>query len=210
MSSQSEAIRKSDLRSLSYAEFGQLLGILTEKVSTICRERSIRIDTVAPILRSGAFPGCHLASKLGVVRILPLQYKHTYDRAHPIHRGFGIPAQTRDWNHAVILMADTNTVTGELAQCAVADIRAVWPDSTILFASVMLDVSLESIPGVDLLIPAQRTNERRTLSRDAAARAGISSDVFIFPWEEIEEQWGEIQAARERLTLLGSVAEPGS
>jgi hypothetical protein len=196
MSHPSEAIRKNDLRWLNYAEFGQLLGTLTENVRSVCHERSLRIDAVAPILRSGAFPGCHLASKLDVLDVLPLQYKHTYDRTHPIHRQHGVPTRTRDLNNGVILVADTNTVTGEIAQCAAADIRAVWPESTIVFASVMLDVSLESIPGVNLLISAQRTNERRTLSHAAATRVGISNDVFIFPWEEIEEQWAEIRAAQ--------------
>jgi hypothetical protein len=134
------AVQESDLRLLSYAELGQLLEILTGNVLKVCRERSLRIDAVAPIWRSGAVPGCHLASKLGVVDLLPLQYKHTHDRTHPIHRPYAVPTLTRALNRPVILMADANTVTGEIAQCAAADIRATWPDSTILFASVMLDV----------------------------------------------------------------------
>jgi hypothetical protein len=201
-----EAIRKSDLCLLGYAEFGQLLETLTENVRVLCRERSIRIDAVAPILRSGAFPGCHLASKLGVVDVLPLQYKHTYDPVNPIHRHHGVPKLTRDLSGAVILLADTNTVTGEIAQRAAADLRAAWPKSTIVFASVMLDVSLKSIPNVDFLVPAQRTNERRTLSRDAAIGAGISNDVFVFPWEEIEEQWREIQKVQSALDQVCRIA----
>src|SRR5688500_14118656 len=106
-----QAIRKSDLRLISYAELGQLLGTLTENILEACRERSIRINMVAPILRSGAFPGCHLASKLNVLDILPLQYKHTYDRTQPIRRHQGVPTPmlTRNLNRATILLADTNT-----------------------------------------------------------------------------------------------------
>jgi hypothetical protein len=193
---QPKAIQLSDLRLLSYAELGRLLEILTENVLKVFRERNIRINAVAPILRSGAFPGCHLASKLGVLDILPLQYKHTHDRTHPIHRPYAVPTLARALDRPVILMADANAVTGEIAKCAAADIRAIWPSSTILFACVTLDVSLESIPGVDILISARRTNERRTLSHDAAARNGISGAVYVFPWEEIKEQWAEIQAAQ--------------
>jgi hypothetical protein len=94
-----------------------------------------------------------------------------------------------------MLIADTNTVTGEIAECAAADILEIWPNSRIMFASVMLDISLESMLGIDYLISAFRTNERRTLSREAATRDGISNDVFVFPWENMEEQWAEIQAA---------------
>ena len=190
------AIQESDLRRLSYAELGELLEALTERVLAVFGGRGIRIDVVAPILRSGAFPGCHLASKLGVVDVLPLQYKHTYDRTQPIKRPYAVPTLTRALERPVILMVDTNVVTGEIAACAAADLRARWPDSRILFACVTLDVAIESIPGVDELIAARRTNERRTLSNDAARKAGISSDVYIFPWEELKEQWAEIQAAQ--------------
>ena len=114
-----------ELRALSYAKFGQLLEKLTSKVMAVARERRLRIDAVAPILRSGALPGCHLAAKLGVVTVLPLQYKHTYDRASPIQQHFKIPKLTKNLaTNATILIVDTNTVTGEIARSAVADVRA--------------------------------------------------------------------------------------
>ena len=62
----------------------------------------------------------------------------------------------------------------------------------------MLDVSVESIPRADFLIWAHRTNERRTIARKAAAKAGVTNDVYVFPWEEIEEQCAEIQAAQSQ------------
>jgi hypoxanthine phosphoribosyltransferase len=192
-----EGIRKTDLRLLNYAEFGQFLGTLTENVLAVCREHRIRIDAVAPILRSGAFTGCHLASKLKVVDIVPLQYKHTHDSARPIDRRYRPLKPTWDLaDNATVLVADTNTVTGEIARLAAADIRAIWPNSTIVFASVMLDVSLEFLPEADVLIFARRINERRTLSSHEAARLGVSNEVYVFPWEDMEEQWAEIQAGQ--------------
>jgi len=197
LNDQLEGIRKEELRPLSYAEFGQLLDELTWKVLAACREHDIRIEAVAPILRSGAFPGCHLASKLGVADVLPLQYKHTYDPSCPVHTCHRSPILTHGISlKAAILLTDTNTVTGEIAQHAAADIRAVLPGCRILFASVMLDISLDALPEIDAVISARRTNERRTLSRDEASRVGVPNDVYIFPWEEIEEQWDQIQAAR--------------
>jgi len=189
-------INRSDLRLLSYAEFGCLLDVLTANVVSACTERQLRIDVVAPILRSGGITGCHLASKLGVTAMMPLQYQHTYDPASPIRRQFSIPTFTIEpQDSVVILMADTNTVTGEIARSAARDLRMKWPDSTILFASSILDLSIEQLPDVDLLISAQRSNERRTISVEKAMRIGVSNDVLIFPWEDIEEQWSEIQAA---------------
>jgi len=189
-------INRSDLRMLSYTEFGCLLDALTANVVSACTERQLRIDVVAPILRSGGITGCHLASKLGVSAMMPLQYQHTYDPASPIRRQFSIPTFTIEpQDSVVILMADTNTVTGEIARSAARDLRMKWPDSTILFASSILDLSIEQLPDVDLLISAQRSNERRTISVEKAMRIGVSNDVLIFPWEDIEEQWSEIQAA---------------
>ena len=189
-------INRSDLRTLSYAEFGRLLEVLTANVVSACTERRLRIDVVAPILRSGGITGCHLASKLGVTAIMPLQYTHTYDPVIPIRRQFSIPTLSIEpQDSAVILMADTNTVTGEVVRFAARELRTKWPSSTILFASVMLDVSIERLPDVDVMISAQRTNERRTVSLENAARIGVSNEVVIFPWEDVDEQWLEIQAA---------------
>ncbi len=189
-------INRSDLRMVSYAEFGRLLDVLTANVVSACADRALRIDVVAPILRSGGITGCHLASKLGVTAIVPLQYKHTYNAASPIRRSFSIPALTTEpENPVVVLMADTNTVTGEVARHAARDLRMKWPASTILFASVILDVSIEQLPDVDMLISAQRSNERRTVSVEHATRIGVSNDILIFPWEDLEEQWLEVQAA---------------
>jgi hypothetical protein len=191
-----ESVHREDLRALSYYEFGQLLEMLTRNVLGTCRERGIQIDLVAPILRSGGFPGFHLASKLKVSLVLPLQYPHTYASSCSVrrfHRNLilpdGLPVD------ATVLITDTNTVTGEVARCAAADMRAVLPDCRIVFASVMLDISLDSLPGIDCVIAARRTNERRTLCQEAAQRVGVSNDVYIFPWEEVEEQWEQIQAA---------------
>ncbi len=189
-------INRSDLRMLSYAEFGRLLEVLTANVMSVCTERRLRIDVVAPILRSGGIAGCHLASKLGVTAMVPLQYKHTYDPMIPIRRQFSIPVLTTEpKDSGVVLMVDTNTVTGEVARYAARELRTKWPSSTILFASVLLDLSIERLPDVDLLISAQRTNERRTVSTEIALSLGASNEIQIFPWEDIEEQWVEIQAA---------------
>lgn len=187
-------MNRADLRTLNYKEFGSLLETLTKNVVSACQERALRVDIVAPILRSGGFTGCHLASRLGVTSIVPLQYRHTYDSSAPVRRQFYAPALTPEpEGRVVILMADTNTVTGAVARSAAEELRIRWPSSRILFASLMLDLSIEQLPHIELLISAQRTNERRTVSHELAQAMGVSNDVYIFPWEDLEEQWAEIQ-----------------
>jgi len=128
--------------------------------------------------------------------MMPLQYKHTYDPASQIRRQFNLPDFTAEpQDPVVVLMADTNAVTGEVATCAARDLRMKWPASTILFASVILDLSIEQLPGVDALISAQRSNERRSVPVEDAMKIGVSNEVLVFPWEDAAEQWVEIQAA---------------
>jgi hypothetical protein len=67
---------RTDLVPLTYAELGTILDQLTARVAAHCDATGTRYDLVAPILRSGAFTGMHLASRLGIVRTLPLQYKY--------------------------------------------------------------------------------------------------------------------------------------
>jgi len=189
------AIDRSELRMLGYAEFGQLLDVLTANVMSVCVTRHLRIDVVVPILRSGSMAGCHLASRLGVTAMLPLQYKHTYDGLMPIRRQFSMPVLEDEPRNPVVLIADTNTVTGAIAACAAREVRTRWPASTILFASVLLDLSIERLPDIDVLVSARRTNERRTVSADTAAARGASNEIQIFPWEDIDEQWAEIRAS---------------
>jgi hypothetical protein len=194
-------VLRSDLRPLSYHEYGGLLETLTDRVSSLRRDRGIRLDAVAPILRSGAFPGAHLASRLGIITMLPVQYKHTYRPECPVESRFALPSLEIELGaKPTILLADTNTVTGEVAARAAADLRTRWPHGELILATVMLDLSLQAIPGIDHLIWAQRTNERRTLSSEQLVRAGLSNDVFVFPWENPDEQWAEIQASETSVT----------
>jgi hypoxanthine phosphoribosyltransferase len=187
-------INRSDLRTLSYGEFGSLLETLTENVVSACQERALRVDIVSPILRSGGFTGCHLASKLGVTNIVPLQYRHTYDTIASVQQQFYSPALAAEpQGTVVILMVDTNTVTGAVAQQAAEVLRMTRPSSRILFASMMLDLSIEHLKHVEFLISAKRTNERRTVSCELAQVMGVSNEVYVFPWEDLDEQWAEIQ-----------------
>ncbi len=189
-------ITRADLRRITYAEFGEMVEALTDAVRAACEKENIRIETVAPILRSGGMTGCHLASRLGVTSIIPVCYQHTYNPDHPIRRGFEMPdLPDARLEPAGIVLVDTNTVTGSVATHAALEIRKRWPSSTIVFASLYLDASIDTLPNIDFIISLQRTNERRTMSHAQALELGATEDIIIFPWEDLEEQWDAIQAA---------------
>ena len=186
-------MNRSDLRQLSYAEFGELLDTLTERVARSLTARGGQVHMIAPILRSGAFPGMHLASKLGVQPTLPLQYKHS---GEGIKQGFAPPMLIGGFpERPTILLTDTNTVTGAIARRAIADLRALYPRATILFATVVIDQALGPFDGTTESFYAIKSNEARRLTDAEAKARGITNECFVFPWEDADEQWREICAA---------------
>ena len=189
-------LTRSALRSLSYAELGEILERLTGRVRRHLRATRGRVELVAPILRSGAVTGLHLASKLGVTRVLPLQFKH---RETAIERLFAPPLlASPPPRRPTILLCDTNTVRAEIARLAVAELLALYPGATLLFASAVLDQGIASLAGVKAIFFGRLSNEARLLSvREARARS-ITNDVYVFPWETAAEQWRQIRAASLR------------
>jgi len=193
-----DKIRKEELRPISYAEFGKLLDRLTDQVAA----SGVRFDLIVPILRSGAITGMHLASKLGVTNTLPAQYKYVYEPEETIVKKFEFPKLDFEVpEDANILVADTNTVWGGIARKVIQDVQTCWPKASIYFASANLDQSAKSLPDVRGVFWGALSNEKREMGADEARNAGISQDVIIFPWEDLEEQWEDINASQSQANL---------
>jgi hypothetical protein len=146
-------VHKSDLRPLSYEAFARILDSLTQRVGAFV-DGGHPVDLVAPILRSGAITALHLASRLGVTRMFPLQYKYVDGRA--IERLFEPPTLApHSTPISTILLVDTNAVTGRIAGRAARDLHERYPMASIRFAAAVVDVSLPTIPHVES-VPLRR------------------------------------------------------
>lgn len=189
--------KRDDLRQISYQEFGVILAKLEKQVKDYCTNNNLRFDLIVPILRSGGFPGLHLASKLKIMNILPAQYKYEYLPEESIVKKFEFPNLVHELPQTLnILVTDSNTVWGAIARKVVEDVVTKFPSSTIYFASVNLDQSIKELPGVEKIFYGELSNEKGELSKEEASEKGIPNDVIIFPWENIEEQWEEINASQ--------------
>lgn len=178
------------LRPLSYGDFGQILDRLTEAV-TVRLTGEPPIDLVVPILRSGAVTAVHLASKLAITSFLPVQYK--YDTNGAVQRLL-VPSPGNHAPHpARILLVDTNTVTGRIAAMAASDLRACFPSARIDLATAVADHALPAIAHVTSIMRGAISNESRSLSAEEAEALNVTNEVWVFPWEDVDEQWGEIQ-----------------
>lgn len=182
-------IQKSDLVAISYAEFGDMLDRLTNQII----ESGVKFDLVVPILRSGGMTGMHVAAKLQVENILPVQYKRVYESDVHVVNKFEMPKLTYALPaEASILVVDTNTAKGRTASRALHDLRAVYPDAQLYFASANIDIACE-LP-VERVFYGQYGNEERTLTRDEADSRGVTNNVIVFPWESSEERWIDANA----------------
>lgn len=189
-----KTIQKSELRQITYAEFGDVLRALTDNISTYCLEHSVSFDLVVPILRSGAITGMHLASKLCVVAMLPFQYK--YEEGSGLKKMCDPPTlrvELPEKSH--ILVVDTNTVTGTTADHVLSDVRRLFPQASISFATAYLDQSLFPLSNADHTFYGVLGNERRMISRFEAEKRGITNDCIVFPWQDVKEEWRAIHNA---------------
>lgn len=193
-------IQKSDLKQISYQEFGEILAQLEKQVVAYCEETNTKFDLVVPILRSGAFTGFHLASKLQISNILPAQYKYEYQPKEHCVKKFEFPKLLFDLPETPnILITDSNTVWGGIAEKVISDVASKYPNAKMFFGSANLDQSIQEMKGVEKVFWGALSNEKGDLSKEEAEKKGITNDVFIFPWEDLEEQWSEINASQQQL-----------
>lgn len=186
-------IQKSDLRQIDYREFGEILAKLEKQVV----DSEVEFDLIVPILRSGAFTGMHLASKLKIKNILPAQYKYEFLPKETIIKKFDFPELNYELpDNCNILICDSNAVFGEIAKKVIADIKSNYPNSKIYFASANLDQSISKLDNVEKIFFGELSNEKRDLDKKEADDKGITNDVLVFPWENLEEQWEEIDKSQ--------------
>lgn len=184
-------IDKSDLRRVSYEEYGLIMNRLTAAIQAA----KVRYDVIVPILRGGAVTATHLAYKLSIANMLPVQYKYLADSDVRLMQKFPFPDLQYDLPpQPNILVVDTNTVKGTVATIVISDVKQSYPDAAVDFATVCLDQSHVDVPLARNMYYERLTNERRLLTAQAAAAAHISQQILVFPWENLQEQWHEIQA----------------
>lgn len=189
-------IKREDLRDISYDEFGRLVESLTSQIREFCTARGVKFHLVVPILRGGAFTGMHIATKLGIKNVLPTQYKYHFHPREYNERKFDFPELTYELPETInILIVDSKTVYGGTMKKVKTDVSEAYPKAKLYFASLDLDQSITNVDGIEHIFAARISNERRALSREEAQERSISNDILVFPWENIDDMWREIQGS---------------
>lgn len=181
----------SDFRNISWEEYGETLNSLYDKVHRYINGKNIIIDAIVPILRGGAFPGTFLAYKLHSIHVLPVQYKYLTDvnGKFSIKRIGGVSDEAfMTSENMTFLVVENNHCFGTTAKLAIENIKKMNPSCHIVYAAAYMDYSYQEMPQAEAVFFGKLTNETRGLTYEKAIEMGISNDMSLFPWEDINEE----------------------
>lgn len=174
---------------------------LTKKVIDYVNENKVVIDVVVPILRGGNIPATFLAYKLGVLRILPVQYKYFFvkDKCE-LRKLAGIDKNMVKKTNPVFLLVEGNHCYGNQAKYAAADLKKIFPDCRIIYAASNMDYNYQDVvKEAEVSFFGNLTNCCKELSDEQCEKLGIEyKRELMFPWEGIEEEWEIVELKQHK------------
>jgi hypoxanthine phosphoribosyltransferase len=175
-----------DTNPMSWAEFGEVMNNLVDKIRVYISNKDMTFDAIAPILRSGAIPGMVIANKLKITTILPIQVKYCHDNNRPKQLlPFLKPLTVDLGNNPKILVTECNTVTGESARNTAEIIKRVYPKAELYYASIG---KVYKNPEVSLSVYSHcfvgiMTNECFEADINTINELMLRPGITIYPWE---------------------------
>ncbi len=175
------------------AELDSLLTKVKEYVTT----HHLTIDVVVPILRGGNIPATYLAYLFDVLTtIVPVQYKYFFKNGKcELRRLLSVNKGTIRKVNPTILLVEGNHCYGNQAKYAAKDLKAMFPQSRIIYAASNMDYNYQDVvKDAEVSIYGKLTNCCKELSESECKKLGIESkQEILFPWEKIDEEWEIIE-----------------
>ncbi len=187
--------KKEDFVKMSWEDYGKILESLGQKVGKYVKENNIKIDAVVPVLRGGMFPGGYLTYKLGLLRVLPVQYKYFFvDGKIELKKILGLPKDGLSLPaKPIFLLVEGNHCYGVTGKSAAKDLKADFPDCKIIYAADTMDYSYQKNEFADAIFYGKLTNETREVAPEECGKLGLENISNMFPWEDIKEEWTTVQ-----------------
>lgn len=199
--------KKEDFKSVSWEEYGATLNELYTRTAQYIQEKNIKVDAVVPILRGGAFPGTYLAFRLNLLRILPVQYKYFFENNKIILKRISSISKVNLPPSPVFLLVEQNHCFGITASTAAQDLREEFPNCRIIYAADHLDYSYQKVDETEAIFYGKLTNETRALSEKECNEKKISPFSYLFPWENLKEEWTTVQGKQFRYSDVEEVLQ---
>lgn len=178
----------SDFNPMSWAEFGEILSSLTERVVALNKTLKTPIDAIVPVLRSGAIPGYPVSIATGIKKIAPISVVR------------GTPSLSADAttllataHHA--LLCEVSVVTGKTAKNLSAALAKEIPSLQLSLLAVTWDFKTEEkIQHISNILIGTKTDERHRASQDEITALALRRGVPLMPWEDLDLELKEINS----------------
>ncbi len=180
-----------DVNKMSWEEFENLADSLTKQAQNFFKGRNEKIDLITPLHRTGGIVGGLMAIKLGVIPMLPVQFKHSLGGIEQVSGLPEILVNVPD--NPNILFCEGNTSAGSVSKRAAKLIKEKYPNSRIYLTTLTkVYGGPEEIEGIEKVFYGTLTNENFKVSVEEAKKLGLREGVTIFPWENIEDELKEL------------------
>jgi hypothetical protein len=197
---------------MSWSEYEVELNNLSTKIIAYLTERKVKVDIVVPILRGGNIPATYLAYKLGVLTILPVQYKYFFLPGKcELRRLLSIDKKYSIKKDPVILLIEGNHCYGNQAKYAAKDLKEIFPKSRIIYGASNMDYKYQDVvTDVEVSFYGNLTNCCKELTDAQCEELGIVNGYkseLLFPWESIEEEWKIVELKQHDYMNIKQLAE---
>jgi len=184
-----------DTNPMSWDEMDSLINLLIEKINKYFNEHSKQAHVVSQLHRTGGIVGSLLALKMGIIPLLPVQFKYSYNPTK-INQIISVPdilvEVPEDMN---VILAEGNTGSGKVAMEAAKVIKAKYPKAKIYLATLTkVYGGFENLDGIEEVFYGTMTNEKFLANQEEVKQLNLREGITIFPWENSKEELSAINS----------------
>lgn len=203
--------KKENYHVMSWTEYELELNKLTSKIIAYLSEHKIKVDIVVPILRGGNIPATYIAYRLGILTILPVQYKYFFLKGVcQLRRLLSIDVQSVFKSSPTFLLIEGNHCYGNQAKYAAKDLKKAFPTSRIIYGASNMDYKYQNVvEDAEVTLYGNLTNCCKELSDHECEQLGIINGYkveLLFPWEHIDEEWKIVELKQHGYMNLKQIA----
>ena len=179
---------------MSWTEFGELIDILIKKITEYFGDVK-KIHVISQLHRTGGIVGSVLAIKMGVVPLLPVQFKYSYNPTR-IDQIISVPDILVDVQEDMnVILAEGNTSSGSIAKEAAKVIKDKYPKAKIYLATLSkVFGGFEKLENIEEVFYGTMTDENFKATDEERKRFNLRPKITIFPWENTKEELADINS----------------
>jgi hypothetical protein len=182
-----------DTNPMPWSEFDDLTETLIRKLLSHFGDVK-NIHVVSPLHRTGGIVGSVLAIKMGIVPLLPLQFKYSYNPTK-VNQITSVPDILVDLPEEInIVLAEGNTSSGSVAKVAAQAILTKYPKAKIFLATLAkVYGGPEELEGIEKIFYGVQTDENFKATEEECAKLRLRPKITIFPWESAKNELADYQ-----------------